>query len=326
MKWDQVNDLNEKCMATSVAVLDGNVYAALENTSARFLNVRMYNSLVNEWTSLPPLQYGGVSLVTIPHKKQLLAIGGIYHPDSTTSDISTKAYLWDNKYETWLTVYPDMSTPRCYCSSVGYKSMVIVAGGIAQYKGNRTTDVVEVLFAHDTNPRESNWSTVRSMPTLSCEYMVPVVVDDTLYIGAGFRKGLGYNNFSIVSASIASLLQSTTQDKQPVWNRLPELPYVSFSIAECNGYLVAFGGEQMDVTDPPRLDGLRKLSPVSAISVYKPSSQQWEEAGHIPHFFSLGYAVHLQEDKIMFVGGFADPSCVTDNDLMTTCSVVTITI
>lgn len=325
MKWDQVDDLAEKCMSTSVVELDGKVYAVLENTSARFLNVRMYSSEANTWTSMPPLQYGGASLATIPSKKQLLAIGGIYHPDTNCSNISKKAFLWDEKYETWLMVYPDMSTPRCYCCSVGYKSMVIVAGGIVQYEGHRNTNAVEILMTHETNPRESHWCVVRSMPTLMYQYMVPVLVNETLYIACGFRKGLPFSAFNIVSASIPGLLRSTSRDTHPVWNRLPELPYSSFSISHFDGHLVAFGGEQLDVTANLRLDGMHRLCPIPSIHIYRPSSHEWEQVGEIPHVYSLGCAVHLQGNRIMFVGAFTDPSCVTDKDLMSTCPVVTIT-
>ena len=324
MKWDQVDNLTDKSMSTCVVELDGKVYAVLENTSARFLNVRMYSCEANAWTSLPPLQYGGASLAVIPNKGQLLAIGGIYHPDTNCSNISKKLYMWDEKYETWLTVYPDMPTPRCYCCSVGHKSMVIVAGGTVQYEGHRNTDAVEILMAHDTNPRESRWFAVKSMPTLLYQYMVPVVIADTLYIGCGFRKGLPFSTFNIVSAHIPTLLKSTNRDMHPTWNRLPELPYTSFSISQFDGCLVAFGGEQVDVTAPRRLDGGHRLNPVPLIYVYKPATHDWEQVGEIPFAYSMGCAVRLQENKIMFVGSFIDPSCVTDKDLMTTCPCVTI--
>ena len=312
-------------MSTSVVAVDGKVYAVLENTAARFLNVRMYSYEANAWTSLPPLQFGGSSLAAIPSKKQVLAIGGIYHPDTNCSDISKKAYLWDEKYEAWLPVYPDMSTPRCYCASIGYKNMVIVAGGTVKYEGHRNTNTVEILITHDTNPRESHWVMVRSMPTLMYQYMVPVLVNETLYIASGFRKGLPFSGYNIVSAFIPALLSSTSRDTHPVWNRLPELPYSSFSISHFDGHLVAFGGEQLDVTSPRRLDGMHRLCSVPLIYVYKPISHEWEQVGEIPRVYSLGCAVHLQENKIMFVGVFTDPSCVTDKDLMSTCPVVTIT-
>lgn len=325
MKWDKLDDMTDKCMSTSVVELDGKVYAVLENTAARFLNVRMYSCEANAWTSLPPLQYGGASLAAIPNKSQLLAIGGIYHPDVSCSNISKKAYLWDEKYETWLTVYPDMSTPRCYCCSVGYKSMVIVAGGTTQYEGNRNTEAVEILKAHDTNPRDSQWIAVRSMPTLMYQYMVPVLIDDTLYIASGFRKGLPISGFNIVSANVPALLKSTNHDIHPVWNRLPELSHSSFSISHFDGHLVAFGGEELDTTANRRLDGRHRLCTVTSIHVYKSFTHEWEKVGEVPHAYSLGCAVHLQENKIMFVGALIDPSCVTDKDLLTTCPVVTIT-
>ena len=325
MKWDQVDDLKDKCMSTSVVELDGKVYAVLENTSARFLNIHVYDSKTNTWASMPPLQYGATSLATIPNKGQLLAIGGIYHPDSNCSNISKKVYLWDKKYETWLTIYPDMLTPRCYCCSVGYKSMVIVAGGTLQYKEHRNTGAVEILMAHDTNPCESQWCVVRSMPTLMYRYMVPVLIDETLYIACGFRKGLPFSGYNILSAYIPALLKSTNHDIHPAWNHLPELPYSSFSISHINGHLVAFGGEQLDMTATRRSDGGHRLRSISAIHVYKSVTHEWEQVGEIPHVYSLGCPVHLKENKIMFVGSFIDPSCVTDNDLMTTCSVVTIT-
>ena len=76
LTWQQCTDLPSKCCALSVAELDGKVYAAMYNSKGGYRDPLMYDSSKDQWSSLPALPYGNFSLVTVPDRKQLLAIGG----------------------------------------------------------------------------------------------------------------------------------------------------------------------------------------------------------------------------------------------------------
>jgi len=62
-----------KRQVTSVTVLDGNVYASISRDTIPL----KYDSSKDQWSKLPALSVIGFSLVTVPDKKQLLAVGGV---------------------------------------------------------------------------------------------------------------------------------------------------------------------------------------------------------------------------------------------------------
>ena len=45
-------------------------------------------------------------------------------------EVSNKVFLWDEKYNKWLTPYPNMPTARSSCSSISHGPTVVVAGGV----------------------------------------------------------------------------------------------------------------------------------------------------------------------------------------------------
>ena len=54
-------------------------------------------------------------------------------------------FLWDEKYNKWLTPYPNMPTARCHSSNISHELTVIVAGGITCDDPVTITRAVEVL-------------------------------------------------------------------------------------------------------------------------------------------------------------------------------------
>ena len=78
----------------------------------------MYVSNEDKWSSLPALPYANFSLVIIPDRKQLLAIGGMIDKNKAI-EITSKAFLWDEENRKWTTPYPNMPTVHVlyYCSS-----------------------------------------------------------------------------------------------------------------------------------------------------------------------------------------------------------------
>ena len=135
----------------------------------------MYDSNKDQWSMLPALPYVDFSLVTLPDKMQLLAIGGHVNNNGII-EMSNKVFLWDGENKKWTTPYPNMPTARCHCSSISHGSTVIVAGGITCWDPWTLTRAVEVL--HIKEPgwfTKSHWSVVEQLPHVV--YMaIPLIV------------------------------------------------------------------------------------------------------------------------------------------------------
>ena len=101
------------------------------------------------------LPYGHFSLVTVPDRKQLLAIGGVVK-NKRVLEFSRKVFLWDEENMKWTTPYPNMPTARCFCSSISHRSTVIVAGGVTYWDPWTMTRAVEVLHINEPIVRLQN--------------------------------------------------------------------------------------------------------------------------------------------------------------------------
>ena len=315
LTWQQCSNLPMKCNVTSVAELDGNVYIAV--TNHRFPLV--YDSHKDEWSLLPKLPYKRFSLVTAHHRKQLLAIGG-----GLAGVISDKVFAWDEDSKNWTTPYPNMPTPRQNSSSISHGSAVIVAGGVTRSYPVTLTGVVEVLHitkhsSWDSKSCSGQWSMVEQLPHATCGAM-PLIVDDHLYIAGGYDDDRE-STCNIVTASLPELLQSgikrTTSGK--VWHKLPDMPYSSRSITHYQGRLIIFNGDRK--VAPSREN---KWELVKQSYLYNPSTNSWDYAGNDLHNYKLGRAVHLEENKIIFMGGLTGTfNTGKENDLVKTCSMLT---
>ena len=83
----------------------------MQGSNSVFVDPLTYDSNKDKWYSLPALPYGYFSLVTVPDRKQMLAIGGV----GNNKVISNKLFLWDEENWKWTTPYPNMPTARCHC-------------------------------------------------------------------------------------------------------------------------------------------------------------------------------------------------------------------
>ena len=275
LTWQQCADLPMKCYATSVAELDGKVYIALGGGSYFFL--LMYDSHVDNWSVLQKLPFGGVSLVAIPHKKQLLAIGGV-----SGNEVSNKVFAWDENNKKWTTPYPDMPTARCRCSSISYGSKVIVAGGVTCVESYIKTGAVEVLH-FGGRLSKSYWSVVEQLPYVVHEAL-PLIIDDNLYIAEGFDDS-GGSTCNIVIASLPEILWGHVRKTRSgeVWKRLPDMPYSPWSITHYQGHLIIFNGDR-------KIEQHKSAWELVQISyIYNPNSESWDHVGNDFHDHKLAY-------------------------------------
>ena len=317
--WQQCADLPYKCWAISVAELNGKVYATVIGSKTPYHLV--YDSSKDQWSSLPALPYGNFSLLTVPDRKELLAIGGLGNNINGVVEVTNKVFLWDEENRKWTTPYPNMPTARCLCSSISHGSTVIVAGGVTCWDPWTITRAVEVLNIKERSPfTKSHWSVVERLPHVVNE-AVPLIVDDKLYIAVGYDSRRS-STCNVVTASLPELLQSSNKNTSSgqVWSKLPDMPYSSFSINCYQGRLVTFGGGHK-VEQPGK--GKPVWQSVQLIHVYNPDTMTWDCVGEIPHGYLLGKSVHIRENKFLFIGGLTgthDP--MKNDDTITTCLIL----
>ena len=322
LTWQQCSDLPSKYCASSVAELDGKVYITIEDSKSAHAEPLMYDSNKDQWSSLPALPYVNFSLVTVPDRKQLLAIGGGVNNNGVI-EVSNKVFLWDEENRKWTTPYPNMPTARFHCSSISHGSTVIVAGGITCWDSWTMTRAVEVL--HIKEHTLSHWSVVEQLPHVVFE-AIPLIVNDQLYIVAGYNKKVCVSTCNIVTASLPELLQSSNKNTSSgqVWNKVADMPYSSFSINHYQGHLIIFGGDHR--VEQPNKDEPGYQS-VSLIHIYNSYTNTWDCVGEIPYEYLLGKSVHIRDNKILFIGGLTGTySAAEDDDVMRTCLILTLSL
>ena len=320
--WQQCADLPYKCWVFSVVELDGKVYSSFFYSGGGCAYTRMYDCNKNEWSLLPPLPYIDFSLVSIPYRKQLLAIGGEVN-NYEVKEPSNKVFLWDEEYKKWTTPYPNMPTARCRCSCISHGSTVIVAGGVTCCDPLTMTRAVEVLHIKEHGVfTRSHWSVVERLPHVVRE-TIPLIIDDKLYIAQGY-DGSNVSTCNVVTASLPELLKSSNKNtnSSEVWNKLPDVPYSSFSINHYQGHLITFGGvhkvEHPDKSKPAPLS-------IPLIHIYNPDTRTWDCVGEIPYGYLLGMSVHIGENKFLFIGGLTGTYNLNkDDDMIATCSILTL--
>lgn len=127
----------------------------------------------------------------------------------------------------------------------------------------------------------------------------------------------------IVTASLPELLQNSNKNTSSgqVWNKLPDMPYSSLSINHYQGRLITFSG--FHGVEQSGKDKLAYKS-VPLIHLYNPHTNTWDCVGDTPYEYSLGRSIHIRDDKILFIGGLTS-TCHPDNDdMITTCSILTL--
>ena len=216
--WQHCADMPRKCWVLSVAELDGKVYVAGYSEDGGHHCSIMYDPNKDQWSTLPDLPCWYFSLVTVTEKKQLLAIGRNIRNNGVI-EFSNKVFLWDKKYNKWLTPYPNMPTARRRSSSISHGLTVIVAGGITYWDSYTITRSVEVLHINDNNLHDSYWSVVEQLPHVVYD-AIPLIVDDKLYIAVGFCAFGSPSTCNVVAASLPELLQSSITIPINSWKQM----------------------------------------------------------------------------------------------------------
>jgi len=314
LTWQKRANLPEKQYVSSITELDGKVYITTYNKLGGSQTPYMYNTNKDQWSILKSPSWH-FSLVSVPDRNELLAIG-VIEKHNDVKKVSKGVFLWDRKKGKWLTPYPDMPTARCHSSSISHQSSVIVAGGVTNWDPVSITRSVEVLHITDAY---SHWSVVEQLP-FATFLAIPLIVNDNLYIAAGYDED-HQSTCNVVTASLPQLLRSSTSSGQ-VWNKLPDMPYSSFSFNHYQGRLITFNGDDK-VEQPDKHRPTFKLVPL--IHIYNVESKCWDCVGKNPHEYYFRYSVLLKGNEILFVGGLTGGHNLDNKeDAVATCMLLTL--
>ena len=232
LKWRDGPSAPFATYGYSVAVSGDVVYGRDASSSAKVL---MFNWRTGQWTVLPECPQTLFSIAVVNGK--LTAIGGKCSNKATNTLLS----LPDISHQ-WIEQFPPMKYCHCDPAVTTTITYLIVAGGWTDKIMNRLSEV-EVM-----ETQTLRWSTVASLPH-PVSNAVATICGDRLYLGGGFRAGVGNPTKSVVMCEVRDLLQSRPQSlatrqglSPPVWKQVASLPVFHFSLVTFQGQLLAVGG------------------------------------------------------------------------------------
>ena len=241
-------------------------------------SVYSYDSQGQLWQELPHCHSRYSALVMAANK--LTTVGGWQDGRPTNSLASLTGEGKDSK---WVELFPRMPTARYHLAAVCRGRNVIAAGG--RDGGGRELSTVEIL---DTDLRQ--WSSAASLPHPMSLASI-TVCGDLLYLLGGYDQN-GDRTLSVLTSSITDLLhqQQETANQPAVWRRAADAPYYGSTAVSVGGQLLAIGG----------CDEARSTS---AIVAYDPTSDSWQDMGHMttPRYRTL--VALLPSNQLIVAGG-----------------------
>ena len=242
-------------------------------------SVYSYDSQGQLWQELPDCHSRDSALVMA--KDKLTTVGGEQYGRPTNSLASLTGEGKDSK---WVELFPRMPTARYYLAAVCRGRNVIAAGGYGD-DGGRILSTVEIL---DTDLRQ--WSSAASLPHPMWWASI-TVCGDLLYLLGGFDQN-DRQTLSVLTSSITDLLhqQQETANQPAVWRRAADAPYYVSTAVSVGGQLLAIGGS----------DEARNTS---AIVAYDPTSDSWQDMGHMTTPRSWPLVALLPSNELIVAGG-----------------------
>ena len=239
-----------------------------------------YESQQKQWRRLPNCPSKNSALVMAEGK--LTTVGG-EDPDRLPTN-SLASLTGEDEDSKWVELFPQMPTARTCLVAVCRGRNVIAAGGHG-YDGRSVT--VEIL---DTELRQ--WSSAASLPHPMTRASI-TVCEDLLYLLGGCDQN-GGRTLSVLTSSITDLLhqQQETANQPSVWRRAADAPYYLSTAVSVGGQLLAIGGEDEHHKD------------TSAIVAYDPTSDSWQDMGHMATPRSWPLVAVLPTNQLIAAGGW----------------------
>ena len=244
----------------------------------------VYQFEEDQWTALPECPHYWSALTVV--NKQLTTVGGRHGRwgDPTNSLASLTGVGKDRK---WVEHFPRMPTSRCYLAAVCRGTSLIAAGGLG---GGGVLRTVEVM---DTESLQ--WTLVNPLPHPMYEASI-AVSQEKVYLLGGFDQNVR-QTLSVFTCSTLQTQPLDAQLEKPAnqltgWHHVADAPHYH-STAVCVGeVLLAIGGQSAAREN------------TSAIAAYNPTSDSWEDIGHMTTPRYLPLVALLPSNELIVAGGF----------------------
>ena len=292
LKW-RLHGRARRISGDSSAVSDSNAYFADGSL------VLMFNSVTDEWTTLPPCPKHSFAIVVVGHLPT--AVGGF-----KVGEGNVKTLLSLTEGRKWTEEYPPMSYQRKCPAAASTGHLLVVAGGCGSEEVNKTVEVLDT--------RTMSWSVVTTPLPLGLWRATAVVCGDRLYLGGGCKDTKPNGCLNLLYCSLSDLqtgpvslpvhkrlTSKLTAKSRTLWHPVAKLPMLQSTIVPFLGHLLAIGGESPT-----------QNTPVPDVFVYSPSSNSWRPNGSLVQPRSKCFAVPLPNNRLMVLGGSIEPYTITD--------------
>ena len=279
LQWQTCSDAPEAMFRGSAVSHDKMAYFNPFNSTA------VYQFEEDQWTALPECPHYDSALTVV--NKQLTTVGGRHGRLGGDPTNSLASLTGEGKDRKWVEHFPRMPTSRYGLAAVCRGTSLIAAGGVGG--GERELRTVEVM---DTESLQ--WTLVNPLPHPMSSASIAVSQEKVYLLG-----GYDQNNDETLSVFTCSTLQTQPLDaqlKKPAnqltgWHQAADAPRY-WSTAVCVGeVLLAIGGQSAA--------GER----TSAIAAYNPTSDSWEDIGHMTTPRSLPLVALLPSNELIVAGG-----------------------
>ena len=245
----------------------------------------VYQFEEDQWTALPKCPHYDSALTVV--NKQLTTVGGSHGWGGSAPTNSLASLTGEGKDRKWVEHFPRMPTCRWGLAAVCRGTSLIAAGGL---DGGRALRTVEVM---DTESLQ--WTLVNPLPHPMWGASI-AVSQEKVYLLGGFDQ----NDDQTLSVFTCSTLQTQPLDAQlekpanqlTPWHQAADAPRY-LSTALCVGeVLLAIGGASA------------AGEWTSAIAAYNPTSDSWEDIGHMTTPRSRPLVALLPSNELIVAGGF----------------------
>ena len=273
LQWRTCSDAPEDMSRGSAVSHDKMAYFNPYGSTA------VYQFEEDQWTALPECPHYWSALTVV--NKQLTTVGGSHGPTNSLASLTG-----EGKDRKWVEHFPRMPTSRYGLAAVCRGTSVIAAGG---RDGGRVLSTVEVM---DTESLQ--WTLVNPLPHPM--YWASIAVSQEKVYLLGGRDQNGDKTLSVFTCSTLQTQPLDAQLEKPAnqltgWHQVADAPHYS-STAVCVGeVLLAIGGHSAADEE------------TSAIAAYNPTSDSWEDIGHMTTPRSLPLVALLPSNELIVAGG-----------------------
>ena len=280
-EYPQAVVINEKVYVGGRIASSSSIYDTMQV-------VLVYDSRVNEWSSLPPYECVYFAMAAVHNR--LVVIGGC---NVNENKLTAHLGVWNKK---WTKPFAPMPTARCSASATTYIKWLVVIGGRLLDVDTKLSNV-EIL---DTV--SDQWYCCAPLPRPSSSISLTATVGNMCYALGGFTtdheestKAFSVCLDDLISQAISLNSRPAVATAPPTpspWHSLPDTPLACSTAVCLDGVLFAIGGVGSN------------LEPDTSIYLYSPSREDWFQVyGTLPHGRERCACVALTDRKILIAGG-----------------------